>query len=145
MPPPSTRSTGERRAGTVGIAFPGQQIRIVDAAGTEVPTGVDGAVLIAGPNVMRGYLGRPDETARVIVDGWLHTGDIGHLDERGLPDIGGAVQGHDHPRRGEHLPQRKSRTSSPATPPCWRPPSSAYPTTNGAKPSLPTSNHDPAA
>ena len=74
---------GERRAGTVGIAFPGQQIRIVDAAGAEVPTGVDGEVLIAGPNVMRGYLGRPDDTARVIVDGWLHTGDIGHLDAEG--------------------------------------------------------------
>ncbi|WP_319456448.1 MULTISPECIES: class I adenylate-forming enzyme family protein [unclassified Mycobacterium] len=75
--------TGERRAGTVGIAFPGQQIRIVDAGGTEVPTGTDGEVLIAGPNVMRGYLGRPDETARVIVDGWLHTGDVGHLDTDG--------------------------------------------------------------
>ena len=67
----------------MGIAFPGQQIRIVDAGGTEVPTGVDGEVVIAGPNVMRGYLGRPDETARVIVDGWLHTGDIGHLDAEG--------------------------------------------------------------
>jgi long-chain acyl-CoA synthetase len=74
---------GERRAETVGIAFPGQQIRVIDAGGTEVPTGVDGEVLIAGPNVMRGYLGRPDETARVIVDGWLHTGDIGHLDADG--------------------------------------------------------------
>jgi acyl-CoA synthetase (AMP-forming)/AMP-acid ligase II len=74
---------GPRRAGTVGIAFPGQQIRIVDEAGFEVPTGVDGEVLIAGPNVMRGYLGRPDETARVIVDGWLHTGDVGHLDTDG--------------------------------------------------------------
>jgi long-chain acyl-CoA synthetase len=74
---------GERRAGTVGIAFPGQQIRIVDEAGTEVATGVDGEVLIAGPNVMRGYLGRADETARVIIDGWLHTGDVGHLDTDG--------------------------------------------------------------
>ena len=74
---------GPRRAGTVGIAFPGQQIRIVDPAGNAVPTGVDGEVTIAGPNVMRGYLGRPDETARVIVDGWLHTGDIGHLDAQG--------------------------------------------------------------
>jgi long-chain acyl-CoA synthetase len=44
---------------------------------------MDGEVIIAGPNVMRGYLGRPDETARVIVDGWLHTGDIGHVDEDG--------------------------------------------------------------
>jgi acyl-CoA synthetase (AMP-forming)/AMP-acid ligase II len=74
---------GERRAGTAGIAFPGQRIRIVDELGIDLPTGVDGEVLIAGPNVMRGYLGRPDETARVIVDGWLHTGDIGHLDPDG--------------------------------------------------------------
>lgn len=74
---------GPRRAGTVGIAFPGQQIRIVDEAGNDMATGVDGEVIIAGPNVMRGYLGRPDETARVIVDGWLHTGDVGHLDAEG--------------------------------------------------------------
>jgi len=74
---------GERRAGTVGIAFPGQRIRIIDEAGTEVPTGADGQVTIAGPNVMRGYLGRADETARVIIDGWLHTGDVGHLDTDG--------------------------------------------------------------
>ncbi|HEX7826405.1 MAG TPA: AMP-binding protein [Mycobacterium sp.] len=74
---------GERRAGTVGIAFPGQQIRIIDDDGAEAPTGTDGEVIVAGPNVMRGYLGRPDETARVLVDGWLHTGDIGHLDADG--------------------------------------------------------------
>src|SRR5262249_17799999 len=75
--------TGARRAGTVGLPFPGQEIRIVDASGTEVAPGVDGEIVIAGPNVMRGYLGRPDETARVIVDGWLHTGDVGHLDDEG--------------------------------------------------------------
>jgi long-chain acyl-CoA synthetase len=74
---------GQRRPGTAGIAFPGQQIRIVDEAGADLPAGVDGEVLIAGPNLMRGYLGRPDETARIIVDGWLHTGDIGHLDAEG--------------------------------------------------------------
>ena len=74
---------GPRRPGTAGIAFPGQQIRIVDERGVEVAPGEDGEVIIAGPNVMRGYLGRPDETARVIVDGWLHTGDIGHLDAEG--------------------------------------------------------------
>ncbi len=48
---------GQRRAGTVGIAFPGQQIRIIDEAGTDVATGVDGEVIIAGPNIMRGYSG----------------------------------------------------------------------------------------
>jgi long-chain acyl-CoA synthetase len=74
---------GPRRAGTVGLPFPGQEIRIVDADGDEVPTGTDGEVLVKGPNVMRGYLGRPEETARVIVGGWLRTGDVGHLDTEG--------------------------------------------------------------
>jgi long-chain acyl-CoA synthetase len=61
------------RAGTVGKPFPGQRIRIVDTAGKDVSVGTDGEVLIAGPNVMRGYLGRPEDTARTVVDGWLHT------------------------------------------------------------------------
>jgi long-chain acyl-CoA synthetase len=74
---------GPRRAGTVGLPFPGQEIRIVDERGAEVPQGEDGEVAVRGPNVMRGYLGRPDETARVIVDGWLHTGDIGRIDAHG--------------------------------------------------------------
>jgi len=84
--------TGDRRVGTVGVAFPDQQIRIVDAGGTEVPTGVDGEVIIAGANVMRGYLGRADETARVIVEGWLHTGDIGHLDTEGYLTLVGRTK-----------------------------------------------------
>ncbi|MFI6309836.1 class I adenylate-forming enzyme family protein [Nocardia fusca] len=74
---------GPRRIGTAGIPFPGQEIRIVDDSGCEVPVGVDGEITVRGPNVMRGYLGRPDDTARVLVDGWLHTGDIGHVDEDG--------------------------------------------------------------
>ncbi|WP_330302444.1 MULTISPECIES: AMP-binding protein [unclassified Streptomyces] len=74
---------GPRRAGTVGLPFPGQEIRILDTDGTERAPGMDGEVVVRGPNVMRGYLGRPDETARVIVDGWLHTGDVGHLDSEG--------------------------------------------------------------
>ncbi|MFF5144732.1 class I adenylate-forming enzyme family protein [Streptomyces sp. NPDC013157] len=74
---------GPRRAGTVGLPFPGQEIRIVDADGSEVPPGVEGEVVVRGPNVMRGYLGRPEETAKVLVDGWLHTGDVGRLDADG--------------------------------------------------------------
>jgi long-chain acyl-CoA synthetase len=74
---------GPRRAGTVGLPFPGQEVRIVDADGSEVAPGMDGEVVVRGPNVMRGYLGRPDETARAVVDGWLHTGDVGRLDAEG--------------------------------------------------------------
>ncbi|WP_086840908.1 class I adenylate-forming enzyme family protein [Amycolatopsis kentuckyensis] len=74
---------GPRRAGTVGVAFPGQEIRILGPDGTAVESGVDGDVVVRGPNVMRGYLGRPEDTARVVVDGWLHTGDVGHLDADG--------------------------------------------------------------
>lgn len=74
---------GERKAGTVGVALPGQEIRIVDRNGSPLPAGDSGEVVVRGANVMRGYLGRPEDTARTIVDGWLHTGDIGQLDDEG--------------------------------------------------------------
>ncbi|GAS90875.1 class I adenylate-forming enzyme family protein [Mycolicibacterium brisbanense] len=74
---------GKRKPGTVGIPLPGQEIRIVDPAGRTVPDGEIGEVIIKGPNVMRGYLNRPDETAKTIVDGWLHTGDVGRFDDEG--------------------------------------------------------------
>ncbi|CAM3085616.1 AMP-dependent synthetase [Mycobacterium intermedium] len=74
---------GTRKAGTVGLPLPGQTIRIADASGQPVPDGQAGEVLIQGPNVMRGYLNRPEETAKALVGGWLHTGDIGRFDEDG--------------------------------------------------------------
>lgn len=74
---------GKRKPGTVGIPLPGQEIRIVDPAGRTVPDGEIGEVIIKGPNVMRGYLNRPEETAKTIVDGWLHTGDVGRFDDEG--------------------------------------------------------------
>ena len=74
---------GSRKPGTVGLPLPGQTIRIVDTAGRPVPDGEAGEVIIKGANVMRGYLNLPEETAKTVVDGWLHTGDIGHLDEDG--------------------------------------------------------------
>jgi len=75
--------TGVRKLGTVGPALPGQSIAIVDEDGHHLPVGTVGEVLISGPNVMRGYFGRPEETERTVVDGWLHTGDVGHLDVDG--------------------------------------------------------------
>ena len=74
---------GRRKPGTVGLPLPGQTIRIVDGAGRPVPKGEAGEVVIKGANVMRGYLNRPEETAKTLVDGWLHTGDIGRFDEDG--------------------------------------------------------------
>ncbi|MEV4643489.1 AMP-binding protein [Saccharopolyspora sp. NPDC049357] len=74
---------GPRRAGTAGIPFPGQEVRILNADGRPAETGTNGEVAVRGANVMRGYLGRPEETAKVLVDGWLRTGDVGHLDADG--------------------------------------------------------------
>ena len=63
--------------------LPGQQIRIADSDGNDVPAGATGEVLIAGPVVMQGYLNRPEDTAKTLVDGWLRTGDVGRFDEDG--------------------------------------------------------------
>ncbi|MER3452135.1 MAG: fatty acid--CoA ligase [Acidimicrobiia bacterium] len=74
----------ETIATTSGRALEGTEIRIVDDAGNEVARGQPGEILVRGYNVMKGYYDEPEETARVIdADGWLHTGDIGVMDERG--------------------------------------------------------------
>ena len=74
---------GVRKLGTVGPALDGQQIAIVSPDGEVLPTGETGEVVIAGPTVMQGYLNRSEATAESIRDGWLHTGDVGHLDADG--------------------------------------------------------------
>lgn len=77
------------------LADSGAHLLVIDdnaripTAGTDIPVGEDGEVLIAGPNVMRGYLGRPQDTARTVVDGWLRTGDIGHVDADGYLTLAG--------------------------------------------------------
>lgn len=74
---------GPRKLGTVGRAIRGQRIATVGPDGDLLPAGAVGEVVIQGPNVMRGYLNRPEDSASVFVDGWLRTGDVGHVDEDG--------------------------------------------------------------
>lgn len=83
---------GLRKVGTVGLPFEGQRIAIADACGVHLPQGETGEVLVQGPNVMRGYLGRPAETAKTIVNGWLHTGDTGRIDADGYLSIVGRLK-----------------------------------------------------
>jgi long-chain acyl-CoA synthetase len=78
------RYSGVRKIGSVGQPIPGVEVRIVDDGDRLLPTGEVGEVCVRGPNVMLGYYGLPDETARTVRDGWLHTGDMGRLDEDGF-------------------------------------------------------------
>ena len=71
-----------RKPGSVGIAW-GNEVRIVDPAGRSLPPGTTGEVAVRGENVIRGYLDRPDADRESLRDGWLLTGDLGHLDGEG--------------------------------------------------------------
>ncbi|MDR1796904.1 MAG: long-chain fatty acid--CoA ligase [Clostridiales Family XIII bacterium] len=74
---------GVHKPGSIGLAFPLMEAKIVGADGGELPPGEPGELLLKGPNIMKGYYNRPEETAAAIVDGWLHTGDIAQTDEDG--------------------------------------------------------------
>jgi len=70
--------------GSVGIPVPGVSVRLIDASGDDVLVGDPGEVIVQGPNVFAGYWNDPEATARVLsTDGWLHTGDIGVVDDAG--------------------------------------------------------------
>jgi len=74
--------------GSIGQPFPATDIAILDSGGLRVPLGERGEICARGPQVMRGYHERPDETAQVFTaDGWFRTGDIGTMDERGYVRI----------------------------------------------------------
>jgi len=76
---------GQRKVGSIGVPISDTLCRIVDLndGTTDVPMGESGELLVKGPQVMQGYLNKPDATAETLTDGWLHTGDIAKIDEEG--------------------------------------------------------------
>ncbi|MDP8255547.1 MAG: AMP-binding protein [Candidatus Alcyoniella australis] len=84
---------GNRKIGTIGLPFPGTEWKIVDPGDwkKDIPQGEAGELAVAGPQVMVGYLNKPEETAETIVESkgkrWLLTGDIGRIDEHGRVSI----------------------------------------------------------
>ncbi|MCQ4082812.1 AMP-binding protein [Streptomyces sp. RB6PN25] len=79
----STNPLGMRRAGSVGRPVAGCEVSIRDEAGRPLPSGHDGEICVRSPGVMSGYWRAPEVTESALADGWLHTGDIGHLDADG--------------------------------------------------------------
>jgi fatty-acyl-CoA synthase len=83
----------ERRVGTVGRIHPHVQVKIVDAEGRVTPRGTPGELLTRGYSVMRGYWNEPERTREAIdAGGWMHTGDLGVIDEQGYCNIVGRVK-----------------------------------------------------
>ena len=76
---------GQGREGSIGIPIPSTEARVVDVetGETEMPIGDSGELIIKGPQVMKGYLDMPKETAETLKDGWLYTGDVAKMDESG--------------------------------------------------------------
>jgi long-chain acyl-CoA synthetase len=74
---------GRRTPDSIGVPAPMTDVRLVDEQGQSVPLGQPGELLVRGPQVMRGYWQRPEATAEVLKDGWLHTGDVAVMDDKG--------------------------------------------------------------
>src|SRR5260370_4217455 len=79
---------GDIRDGSVGLPLPEVDSIILDQKTLEpAPIGAEGEIMLKGPNIMQGYWNRPDETASIFFDGWMHTGDIWKMDEEGYLDV----------------------------------------------------------
>lgn len=72
------------RPGSIGIPVPGTDVLLVDADGKPVAEGEPGELIVKGPQVMRGYWQRPEETAKAVQAGWFFTGDVAVMDEAGF-------------------------------------------------------------
>ena len=76
-----------QKVGSIGKPFPWMEIKIVDENDNELPINTPGELAVRGPNVMKGYWNQPEETAKVLRNGWLHTGDVATIDEDGFITI----------------------------------------------------------
>ncbi len=74
---------GKRKIGSIGKPLPGQQIKILDDDGAELPAGGVGELCVGGGNVMKGYLRKPEANAETLRGGWLRTGDMAYMDDEG--------------------------------------------------------------
>lgn len=82
-----------RIPGSCGLPLPGVAVRIIDpATGLDQPRGEEGELICAGPNVMQGYLNKPDDTGKALRNGWYHTGDLARSDENGFLTITGRLK-----------------------------------------------------
>jgi len=80
---------GSRKPGTIGKPLPGVEVAIWDDQSRVLPVGDVGEIMVRGRNVMKGYHHLPEETAKTITGGWLHTGDLGKFDDEGFITITG--------------------------------------------------------
>ena len=78
-----------RRLTSIGRPLPDVEVRVVDAEGVEVARGEIGEIAVRTPRLMKGYVSQGDATAQTIVDGWLHTRDMGWMDEDGYLYLAG--------------------------------------------------------
>lgn len=85
--------SGAKPAGSCGLPLPGLAVRIVDpATSRDCDPDQEGELLVRGPNVMLGYLNKPEETGKALRDGWYHTGDLARADRNGFLTIAGRIK-----------------------------------------------------
>ena len=82
--PLPTETEDRRKVGSIGIPLPGNEMKIVDENGNNVPPNTKGEIIIKGDNIMKEYFKNPEANAETLKNGWLYTGDIGHMDEDGF-------------------------------------------------------------